>query len=234
MAERPIFVPNYEGPNLVSEIVFSFAWHGGFAASQKMKNRDALHAAARAKNYCDLLETSSKSGAKVGRHLSAFHLKLEFKGREIPIECLFQGSKVFEGGGPYTELYDGTPLEAKKDTRLRQSGKLLHFEYLGKRYPTFPASVFYDWLFISAMYRHKEWLGDRLARFDGFTDIEFNPNKSLNCQARSCAIFMSLLKRGILDKSLESFESFRNIHMGNLPDQHARAENYDMLVRLGE
>jgi Aldo/keto reductase family len=35
-------------------------------------------------------------------------------------------------------------------------------------------------------FTHREWL-ERLYRYAGFTDIEFNPSKSINCQARSCA-----------------------------------------------
>jgi hypothetical protein len=31
----------------------------------------------------------------------------------------------------------------------------------------------------------------RLNKYVGFTDIEFNPSKSINCQARSCALFVS-------------------------------------------
>ena len=35
-----------------------------------------------------------------------------------------------------------------------------------------------------------------LVEREAFTDIEFNPEKSLNCQARSCALYVALLKNG--------------------------------------
>ena len=35
-------------------------------------------------------------------------------------------------------------------------------------------------------------LDENLEIYDAFTDIEFNPNKSINCQARSCALFLAL------------------------------------------
>jgi hypothetical protein len=56
----------------------------------------------------------------------------------------------------------------------------------------------YDWLYINAIYPHREWLV-RLNRYAGFTDIEFNPERSVNCQARSCALFVSLMTKGLLD-----------------------------------
>lgn len=44
-----------------------------------------------------------------------------------------------------------------------------------------------------------------------FTDIEFNPKKSLNCQARSAAIFVSLERSGLLQQALSSPAHFKEI-----------------------
>lgn len=41
-----------------------------------------------------------------------------------------------------------------------------------------------------------------------FSDIEFNPFRSINCQARSIALFLSLMKRGQLDEAVKSPASF--------------------------
>ena len=40
------------------------------------------------------------------------------------LECVFQGSKVFENGGPYRDLVLNSPYKAKKAKRLKESGKL--------------------------------------------------------------------------------------------------------------
>ena len=105
MAERPIFVPAPTESELVKEIYFRLIWNPGFAPIQKKKNITALHEAAAAAGYSPLLEISTKSDEKVGQHLSAFHLKVHTdRLGEILLECAFQGSKVFTGGGPYTEL----------------------------------------------------------------------------------------------------------------------------------
>jgi hypothetical protein len=74
--------------------------------------------------------------------------------------------------------------------------------------PVEPRTTFYDWLYINAIYPHREWLV-RLNRYAGFTDIEFNPERSVNCQARSCALFVSLMAKGLLDTAVESPPAFR-------------------------
>lgn len=47
--------------------------------------------------------------------------------------------------------------------------------------------------------------------YDAFTDIEFNPKRSINCQAEAAAIFVSLSRQGLLRDALEAEDSFREI-----------------------
>jgi hypothetical protein len=207
MAERPVFVPVLGGAQLVQEVLVRFPWHPGLAASQKKKNVSELHQAAMDRGLGPLLEISSKSELEVGRRLSAFHLKLEIEGETTTVECAFQGSKVFEHGGPFPDLFFKTSREAKGDPRIRESGRLIGFFFEGRRYPISPMTVFYDWLYFKALYPHRAWLAER-SEWKGFTDIEFNPDRSVNCQARSFAAFVSLMSRDALDDTMVSFESF--------------------------
>jgi hypothetical protein len=214
MAERPIFVPVREGTELVRELFFQFTWHAGFAQVQKEKNIEALHAAAAAGGYSPLLEVSTKSERKVGRHLSAFHLKVQsMRCGEIPLECAFQGSKIFERGGPFTDLYKRDVREAKGDPRLKDSGALVGFKFDGLSFPLEPKTIFYDWLYVNSIYPHREWCR-KLDVYAGFTDIEFNPYRSINCQARSCALFLTLMNRGLLGVAVNSPEDFIRIISG--------------------
>ena len=211
MAERPIFIPWSEGTHLVKEVAVSFVWNKGMAPSQKKKNIVALHAAAAKRGLSPLLEVSTKSDELVGQRLSAFSLKVQIGGTDlVPIECAFQGSKVFEHGGPYTDLYKVESREAKRDERLRASGNLVAFKFEGIEFPLMPKTAFYDWLYIKALYQHREYLR-RLHVYAGFTDIEFNPERSINCQARSCAMFVALQKKGLLDISQDSPAEFIKI-----------------------
>lgn len=215
MAERPIFLPVRRGAKLVQTVQVEFHWHAGMSPSQKRKNVIELHAAAWKIGIGPLLETSSKSELEAGRRLSAFHLPYELDGIKSTVESVFQGSKVFEGGGPFSDLYDRPSREAKLDPRLQDSGKLIAFEYMGERFPLSPPSVFYDWLYVRALYPHRSWL-ERLTFYSGFTDIEFNPQKSINCQARSCALFVSLQSRGYLEIANESFNEFLDLEAAGM------------------
>ena len=204
MAERPIFIPWTTESRLVKELSFSFDWNPGFAPVQKKKNIRALHDAAKAKGYSPLLEVSTKSDERLGQRLSAFNLKVRTeKLPEIALECAFQGSKVFEKGGPYTDLYTVGTRSAKSDPRLRSSGKIIAFRFDDFAFPAEPKTAFYDWLYITALHPHRQYL-KRLTRYVGFTDIEFNPSVSINCQARYCAIFVAMMSKGILDASVRS------------------------------
>ena len=126
---------------------------------------------------------------------------------EFLSKSAFQGSKVFEKGGPYTNLYYVDARTAKRDPRIQNSGKLVAFVFDDFRFPLEPKTAFYDWLYINAIFPHREWL-KRLYRYAGFTDIEFNPSKSINCQARSCALFVSLMKRELLEEHILAPERF--------------------------
>jgi hypothetical protein len=204
MAQRPIFTPSNDPRRFFEEVLVDFRWNPGFAASQKAKNRDNLHAAARLNGLWPLLEVSSKSDAKLGIRLSAFNLKVDLcSGTKIPLESAFQGSKVFEKGGPYRDLYYVEPREAKRDPRIRNSGAIIGFNFDGLIVPSEPKTAFYDWLYIRTLAPHAEFL-KKFEEFSGFTDIEFNPERSLNCQARSCAIFLTLSRRGLVHRAAES------------------------------
>lgn len=224
MAKRPIFIAVGQADHLVQEILVSFAWNPGFAPVQKKKNIAAMHEAATAQGIGPLLEVSTKSEEKLGQRLSAFNLKIATPRGLISIESAYQGSKVFKGGGPFTDLYDADSRVAKRDLRLKESGQLTGFNFFGQLWPLIPKTAFYDWLYLSALEPHEEFLRCLFA-YSGFTDIEFNPEKSLNCQARTCALLVSLIRLGALRQALRSqsdfiamiaSDSFRQSHSADL------------------
>lgn len=208
MARRPVFVTLKKAP-FVDVFMPEFQWSGGFSLSQKQKNISALHQAYH-QRFPDrqILEISSKSMQELGVSLSAFNLKkfCPALGKSVPLECIFQGSKVFEDGGPYTDLYDAAPRDAKRDPRLKQSGKLRHFFYEGQCFPLSPTTAYYDWQYLQGLMENPD-LAQALTQYDAFTDIEFNPDKSLNCQARSAALYVSLARLG-LSEQCRSFDEF--------------------------
>lgn len=209
MAVRPIFIPNQTGIPSVEEKLIDFKWYPGMAKSQKQKSIAELHGMAKNFGYQRILEISSKSENELGIKLSAFNLLITTPKNKhtFTVETAFQGSKVFKNGGPYRDLFGLDSLAAKKDIRLKESGSLVRFEFFGRSFPIKPRTFFYDWLYINALIQNKE-LAEDVISYQAFSDIEFNPKKSINCQAHAVAIYVSLVKSKKLELALESPDNF--------------------------
>lgn len=209
MAYRPLFIPDLDGPALVKTVNVTFDWFSGPALSQKQRSIDSLHAVAKKLPGIDkVMDVSGKSKDVQGNALSAFNLVLALPDRApISVESAFQGSKVFDEGGPYTDIYDKSSLEAKRDERLQNSGQLTGFRFMDVDWPLEPSTAFYDWLYVTAL-SQKPDLIDELAQYGAFTDIEFNAEKSINCPAYSIALYVSLFKRKMLDTGVLDKDTF--------------------------
>lgn len=207
MAQRPIFLPD-QSVSLVKERHIDFEWHPGLSVQQKRRSVASLHQAANEMGTSPILEVSTKSMSAVGRSLSAFNLVLD--AGEVgcfPVEAAFQGSKVFERGGPYRDMYELSGRQIKRDERLKDSGCLKEFNFLGDAWGLEPKTAFYDWLYIKALSQHPE-LAAEVRGYAAFSDIEFNPKKSINCQARSVALFVSLQDKKLLEEALSGKAAF--------------------------
>lgn len=72
--------------------------------------------------------------------------------------------RVGPASGAVMRLFFDTPVEclkerdAKRDPRLQASGRLTGFRFNGSSFPLEPKTAFYDWLYINAIYPHREWL----------------------------------------------------------------------------
>ena len=210
MAIRPVFIPNYDGVVLVREQMCEIKWAPGFSDTQKRKNIVSLHVEAGRFGIERVLEISTKSDNEIGQKLSAFNIKLNIEGRECYLESVYQGSKVFEFGGPHESVFDLSPREAKHYIREIDCGKLEEFCFDGEIYPLSPANAFYDWLYIRSIKDWSEWVRSNVC-YDGFTDIEFNPRRQVNCQARALAEYVSLLNRGKLQEVSEDYRAFSSM-----------------------
>ena len=193
MAIRPVFIPDFSGSPYFKSVNIEFQWFSGFSRTQSMKTIDSLHEAAERQGIFPVLEISSKSASALGVSLSAFELSLTTSERgAMNVECAYQGSKVFEDGGPYHDLYAVSSREAKKDARLRNSGEVVAFDFLGQSFQIKPRTAFYNWLYITALSQMDPPVVQELKQFEGFSDIAFNPKRSINCQARAVAVFVAL------------------------------------------
>lgn len=214
MASRPVFVPNAVGRPLVDEISVEFRWHSGFSIAQRQRCVSSLHEEAADLGLGNILEISTKSESELGRNLSAFNLRLTINnGQIVCVESAYQGSKVFRDGGPFQELYSKSAREARKDPRLRNSGYLVSYAFIESLWQSEPKTAFYNWLYVSALRQNPD-LSAHLPDYDCFSDIEFNPARSINCQARAAALFVTLQSRKLLDLALVSQDSFIRVTTG--------------------
>lgn len=226
MANRPVFISEKNNEHFVSEVNINFEWFPGFSVKQKQLCIKSLHSKFKEKfPNKRILEISSKSDIELGVALSAFNLLITTKNNiTFSVESAFQASKVFEFGGPYLDLYEKTSKEAKKDSRLKNSGKLVKFQFFDRCFDLEPKTFFYDWLYINALYLNKD-IAEKIMEYDSFTDIEFNPQKSINCQARAVALFVTLGKQGLLEESLKSLENYKKIILRKNVDDNYEINN---------
>ena len=216
MATRPVFMPKQHavGVNVVN---VEFEWFPGFSIAQKQRSIGALHTAFVTEHPdAHVLEISSKSPIATGVALSAFNLATDgLPGTAGPftVEAAFQGSKVFERGGPFHELIGSDSRRARKDERLRSSGSLTAFQFGQQVFPLLPRTFFYDWLYINVLLENTA-LVEALATYTAFTDIEFNPKRSLNCQAAALALFTSLRINGVPVEALRAPDMFMSLAYG--------------------
>ena len=239
MAKRPIFVPVRES-TYVREVSVEFEWFAGFAVTQKQRSVRALHqAASEAIDVERILEVSTKSEDQIGASLSAFRLQLrsEILDRTLSVEAAFQGSKVFEQSGQHPEIY---LLESGREIKGRMaafaSEKIEGFSFEGSSWPTTPRTAFYDWIYLRALadkVRGEELDSGtsdtelRLLGYDGFTDIEFNPDRSINCQARSCALFVALHRQGLIDRTKDRDSYLELVADPRSPQPSPRPQSFD-------
>lgn len=233
MAKRPVFLPGPREVSFVQTKDVEFKWFPGFAKSQRQKSIDSLHQAAKRLGITSILEISGKSKSTLGVSLSAFNLKLEApSGQVMSVECAYQGSKVFEKGGPYIKLYRVSSREAKTDDRLRMSGELRSFRFEGEEFPTEPRNFFYNLLYLQALEQHPN-LAEQLKKYKAFSDIVYNPQKSFCCQAYAAALYVSLSrKRLIKSKILQHSIYYKDLLDGNQPDSHKGASDAERTSQL--
>lgn len=233
MATRSVIIPKKEYP-FFEDILVTHPWFGGFAVQQKRRCYLSLHLNFLAdKRYAEYkpLEISSASHINTGVGLSAMSLKKYTSqlGKSVILESAFQSSRIYirDDGttiGPFHHLIDLQGRECKKEVKVLSEGfHSYSYEFDGMRLPApaFHISLFYDWLYLNALceYENCSIRDDLLSGgFNAFTDIA---TKSLNSQARSCAIYVSLNRLGLIDQVQNIYDYFKLFRV------NPESENYE-------
>jgi hypothetical protein len=189
-ATRPIFIPDPNSPSLVKEISIQFEWFLGMARTQKQKNIQSFHVAAKKNGFTNILEISTYSEQVIGTKLSALNLLYMTLNSSGTVEELYQKSKILSENNKNSS--------AEKNINIKGSKPIgFLFENFNDWFldPQNPSSCFYDWLYINAIQQDQNTsLAKEIFKFDAFTDIAYNPKKSLSTQARSAALYVALKK----------------------------------------
>lgn len=238
MAERSVFISQDAYP-FFEEVRVQFDYFPGFALSQKRKSQIGLHQNfLRAYPRERVLEVSSASLYSLGAALSAMNLKKQTSSGVTSVESAFQSSRIYgENGeiGPFPEWLFLPGKECKKAVKERSMGLRSYryrFDGLDFGAPEHCISLFYNFLYLNALCEQENReTAEKLtaSACTAFTDLA---TVSLNCQARSCAIYVSLVRNGLIhlvrdyDTYLELFcttrdgrptgkEAFANVQLLN-------------------
>ena len=211
MAERPVFYVDGK----VRKVNVTFNWFPGFSVQQKQRSIQSLHDEFKKRHKMDILEVSTKSTDPLGKKMSAFNLYFD---EGITLESYYQASKIFSKGGPFRELAYLPSREAKKDERLKNSGEIKGFRDILSDKEWTLNEPYYDFIYLVACaYTLTKEDFDRLNEFDAFTDIEFNPKKAKNTQARAAAVLKLFCAQFGYEKlqelNKEEFVRFYNMYV---------------------
>ena len=207
MSERSVFVSKSVYP-FFEEVHVNMDWFGGFAMSQKRKSQISLHL-----NFLTrypehkILEISSASLYSLGAKLSAMNLsKRTLRGCSC-VESVFQSSRIYSDGtrsiGPFPEFLFLPGKECKK--RVKELSEGMHsnqycFDGMTFFAPSHHISQFYDYIYLNALLEEENLDVSNCLLQDGYCAFSDLATKSLNSQARSAAIFVGLMKAGLINE----------------------------------
>lgn len=213
MARRLVFYIDEQNNFTQKEI--EFKWYPGFSQTQLEKSIKELHEKFKVEEpNKKILEISSASSSRIAKKAGAFSLEVMTSKGKYSVEQLFQAGKVFKYHGSRERLITFNPKEAKRSNKeINKTDNLVGFKIFGVSFPLEPKTYYYNWIYLKAL-EQNPGIAKEIAKYDAFTDIFFNNQKSFNCQAQACSIYVSLLRRGLLKKALSSRNNFLKVVYG--------------------
>ena len=213
MAERSVFVSR-DGYPFFEEVRVQFDWFQGFALSQRRKSQIGLHLNFSAAYPQErVLEISTASLYSLGAALSALNLKKRTASGITTVESAFQSSRFYGANdeiGPFHDLLFFPSRECKKLVVAQSMGlRSHHFSFDGLDFyvPDHCPSLFFNFLYLNALCEEENKTVAEQLIAGGYSSFSDLATLSLNNQARTCAIFVSLVKSGLIDQVRE-FDSY--------------------------
>ena len=237
MAERSVFISKGSYP-FFEEIRVQFDYFQGFALSQKRKSQLGLHLNfMKAYPSHKILEISTASLYSLGAQLSAMNLKKRTSLGITTVESAFQSSRIFgehDEIGPFPELLYVPGKECKKKVKEKSGGlHSYHYRFDGLDFyaPEHCVSLFYNYIYLNSLCEEENSnISKKLLSggYNAFTDLA---TLSLNSQARSCAIFVSLVKNGLINQA-RNFDTYLRLFRTTRDGKAIGHESYDHVQLL--
>lgn len=158
MAVRMVYFPNNEYP-FYKEMPVEFEWVPELNLKRKQMNVTNLHNKIHSV-FPDfkVLEISSKSMQDKGIELSALNLKkfIPSIGKDVSVENVYQGSKVYSDCTDLTDLYFVEPIKAKKDPRIASKKCPDYYLLDNKRFDVDNHGTFYNTVYLQALEQNED------------------------------------------------------------------------------
>ena len=238
MAEKSVFISKVEYP-FFEEVYVNIDWFGGFAMSQKRKCQIGLH-----QNFLlaypdkKVLEISSTSLMSLGSRLSAMILSKRTQKGLTTVESAFQSSRIYSDGartvGPFPDYLFLPGKECKKLVKEASEGMHSYkyeFDDMTFYAPAWHISQFYDFLYLNALLEPENEEVRELLLKEGYIAFTDLATKSLNCQARSAAIFVGLVRAGLIDE-VRDYDSYLKLFRTQADGKAAGHQTYEHVQLL--
>lgn len=214
-----------------------FQWEPGMALSQRKKSGANMcmqieyHAGLRT------LDISRASQSDLGVKLSAFNLM--YTGEVLgdaykmkTVECIYQGSKVFKNKGSMKYLYNVTSMEAKQVIKkIHDVDVLVGFEFDNRIRVEEATSVFYDYLYVTALFENYHSKLD-LSMYDAYADVMLGKG-IVACQARAVCIYKLLQQTNKLDV-VYNWDEFAKWHKEYVEDVYNFSYRTDVMYEIDD
>lgn len=207
--------------------------------SQKRKCQIGLH-----QNFLmaypdeKVLEIFSTSLMYLGSKLSAMNLSKRTQRGLTTVESAFQSSRIYSDGVRAVGLFPVYLFlpgrECKKLVKEKSAGMHSYmYEFDGMTFyaPAWHISQFYDYVYLNALLEpENEEVREQLIEqgYTAFTDLA---TKSLNCQARSTAIFVGLVKAGLIDE-VRDYDSYLKLFRTQANGKASGPQSYEYVQLL--
>ena len=163
----------------------------------------------------------------------AIKLKKRTKRGITYVEPAFQSSRIYSDEtrrvGPFPEYMFLPGKECKKIVKKESLGMhsyQYYFDGLTFYAPEHHISQFYDFLYLNALLEPENEVVMKELLNCGYTAFSDLATKSLNCQARSAAIFVGLVKAGLIDE-VRDYETYLKLFRTSIDGRAIGPESYE-------